>query len=118
MREPHHHLKAQPRMPVNLFHDEPLPHAGAGTPAPEGEPGIERIHMQESNCWYDLLKQAMEADGENFDARICTLSEEGLRAEFDYWPNGQEFANDTKGAPFTAWGERWVYFPLVYRSEE
>jgi hypothetical protein len=74
--------------------------------------------MQESNCWYDLLKQAMEADGENFDARICTLSEEGLRAEFDYWPNGQEFANDTKGAPFTAWGERWVYFPLVYDGEE
>lgn len=62
--------------------------------------------------WYNLLKEAMENDGEDFDKRICTLDEAGLRIEFDAWYGPIE------GKPFTAWGEKWMYFPLSYDGEE
>jgi hypothetical protein len=59
-------------------------------------------------CWYDLIKAAMEGDGEDFAARVCTLTEAELREPFpDLW-------GGCNGRPFTCWGEQWVYFPLDY----
>lgn len=62
--------------------------------------------------WYEMLKEAMEEDGEDFEKRVCTLDEENLKREFDSGYGGAE------GAPFTAWGEKWVYFPIVYDGAE
>jgi hypothetical protein len=62
--------------------------------------------------WYELLEEAMRADGEDFHRRVCTLDEAALKIKFDAGhgePNGQ---------PFTAWGEQWVYFPLAHDGAE
>lgn len=62
--------------------------------------------------WFVMLKEAMERDGENFERRICTLDEEALKKEWNMaWCEPQ-------GQAFTAWGERWVYFPLCYDGSE
>lgn len=58
--------------------------------------------------WYDLLKQAMLKDGEDFDSCVCTMDENELKAEFN---NG--FGN-VRSQPFLAWGVHWVYFALQY----
>ena len=65
-----------------------------------------------SSSWYEMLKEMMEGDGENFDERVCTLSEEELRVEFSDTYGAEE------GKPFTAWGKNWVYFPLCYDGSE
>jgi hypothetical protein len=65
-----------------------------------------------TSSWYDELKLAMRVDGENFDARICTRTEDQLREKFDAGFGG------TNGKPFTAWGKDWVYFPLEYDGAE
>lgn len=62
--------------------------------------------------WYEMLKEIMTEDGENFDLRECTMSEENLKIEFDNGYGGEE------GKPFTAWGEKWVYFPICYDGAE
>ncbi|GGI16474.1 hypothetical protein [Oxalicibacterium faecigallinarum] len=62
--------------------------------------------------WYEMLKEAMVRDGEDFDKRSCTLDEEALKKEFD------SVHGDPEGAAFTAWGEKWVYFPLCYDGGE
>ena len=62
--------------------------------------------------WFDLLKEAMEEDGEDFASMICTMDEAGLKKEFD-----DGFGN-VEGAPFTAWGANWVYFPICYDGSE
>jgi hypothetical protein len=61
--------------------------------------------------WFEMLKETMEADGENFAARQCTMDEAGLKKEFDGFCGSE-------GEPFTAWGENWVYFPLYYDGSE
>lgn len=43
----------------------------------------------------------------------CTLSETELDLEFDAGIGGQQW-----GKEFTAWSEKWVYFPVVYDGEE
>jgi hypothetical protein len=62
--------------------------------------------------WWHALKKAMEADGEAFPPLYCTLPEAEMRRCFD---GG---FGSTEGAPFTAWGERWVYFPICYDGAE
>lgn len=62
--------------------------------------------------WYEMLKEAMFEDGENFEKKVCTLTDAGLLEEFNSGYGGSE------GAPFTAWGDKWVYFPLVYDGAE
>jgi len=64
------------------------------------------------SSWYEMLKETMESDGENFDERACTLSEEELRVEFSDAHGVEE------GKPFTAWGKNWVYFPICYDGAE
>lgn len=67
--------------------------------------------MSETN-WYNELKEAMTADGEDFEQRQCTLTDEQLKEIFNNGYGGHE------GAAFTAWGAKWVYFPLVYDGSE
>lgn len=63
-------------------------------------------------CWYDMLKKEFARRGDDFEKRVCTLTETELRAIFDAGFGGSE------GRPFTAWGENWVYFPVVYNGAE
>jgi hypothetical protein len=42
----------------------------------------------------------------------CTLSDEELDAEFD------DGFGCPEGMPFTAWSERYVYFPVCYDGAE
>ena len=62
--------------------------------------------------WYLMLKKAMEDDGEDFSQRVCTLTEHQLLEEFDGGYGSEQ------GAPFTAWGKDWVYFPICYDGAE
>ena len=55
--------------------------------------------------YYNELKKIMEKDGEDFSKKICTISDEELK-------------NDFEDMPFTAWGKKWVYFPLYYDGIE
>jgi len=62
--------------------------------------------------WYDLLQEATAEDGEDFGSCRCTLDESELRRPFDDGHGVEE------GRPFTAWGKRWVYFPICYDGAE
>ena len=62
--------------------------------------------------WYDMLKEEVEDNGDNFDNLKCTLSEEELKKKFD------ASYGATEGKPFTAWTENWVYFPICYDGSE
>ena len=62
--------------------------------------------------WKAMLMEEFEKRGEDFSKMVTTLTEEELEAEFDDGWGG------TQGAPFTAWGERYVYFPIQYDGAE
>lgn len=62
--------------------------------------------------WWNELKELMESDGEDFSKMVCTLTEEQMKVEFD------DGYGSSEGQPFTAWGEKWVYFPIVYDGSE
>ena len=68
--------------------------------------------MPKMTSWYEILKDSMQEDGEDFGKRYGTMSEDGLREVF-YIGDGC-----IKGRPFTAWGVKWVYFPIQYDGEE
>ena len=60
------------------------------------------------NSWRELIKEEAKDD----KIIYCTLSEEELDKKFDCdfgW---------AKGKPFTAWSEKYVYFPIVYDGAE
>ena len=62
--------------------------------------------------WYEMLKEKFKYTEDDFEKKICTLSDEELKKDFD---SGY---GRTEGAPFTAWGEKWVYFPICYDGAE
>ena len=62
--------------------------------------------------WYDELKTVMEEDGESFEEKECSVPDEELKKEFD------DSAGTAEGCEFTAWGKKWVYFPVVYNGIE
>jgi len=62
--------------------------------------------------WNELLKSAFELNGDDFEKMTTTLSKEELVEEFDCGYGG------VKGKPFTAWGEKYVYFPIRYDGAE
>ena len=51
-------------------------------------------------------------DDFNDEIISCTLSEDELTKEFDDGYGGSE------GKSFTAWSEKYVYFPIVYDGSE
>lgn len=57
-----------------------------------------------NTSWYILLQEACKATGDNFETLICTLTKEEMREPFGITP----------GLPFTAWSDRYVYFPAMY----
>lgn len=62
--------------------------------------------------WKQMLKEEFEQTGDDFSKMITTLSEDELIEEFYDGYGGHE------GKPFTAWGEKYVYFPIVYDGSE
>lgn len=64
--------------------------------------------MSKITNWKELI--ADKLDGDVLIA--CTLSEEELIKEFDSGYGGAE------GKDFTAWSEKYVYFPVCYDGAE
>jgi len=62
--------------------------------------------------WKKELLYAFRQTGDNFDTMETTLSEAELIKEFDNGYGGHQ------GAPFTAWGDKFVYFPITYDGSE
>ena len=62
--------------------------------------------------WEKELKGAFKSSGDDFTKMKCTLSETELQKEFDDGFGG------SNGKPFTAWGKKYVYFPVVYDGSE
>lgn len=62
--------------------------------------------------WNEMLKDEFNERGDDFAKMQTTLSDEELVKEFDDGYGGSE------GEPFAAWGEKFVYFPVVYDGAE
>lgn len=58
--------------------------------------------------WKEMINEKAGDD----EIIACTLTEYELRREFDAGPGRH------KGECFTAWGEKYVYFPVVYDGAE
>jgi len=59
-----------------------------------------------------MLKVAFAETGDDYSQMITTLSADELAVVF-YTGYGL-----TYGVPFTAWGEKYVYFPVGYDGSE
>ena len=62
--------------------------------------------------WENKLREAFEVTGDDFEKIVTTLDDDDMTANFDDGFGGSE------GKPFTAWGENYVYFPVVYDGAE
>lgn len=64
--------------------------------------------------WAKELKSACDKTGDDYVKVLqeCTLTFEELSEEFD------DGYGSSCGKPFTAWGEKYVYFPVVYDGAE
>jgi len=62
--------------------------------------------------WHSMLKEAFKRNKDDYSKMVTTLSPEQLMRKFDTGYGGH------RGAPFTAWGDKYVYFPLVYDGAE
>lgn len=59
--------------------------------------------------WAELLKKATELNSD--EGRLQhTMSDDDLVRKFDSGLGVGEFT----APPFTAWSDKWVYFPLAY----
>lgn len=63
--------------------------------------------------WKILLQEACEKTGDDYSSLITTLSVHDLNLMFDNNKYGE-----IKGNPFTAWSNKYVYFPVVYDGLE
>lgn len=62
--------------------------------------------------WRKELTEAFQEAGEDITKMVCTLDDTGLDTEFYAGFGGSE------GSAFTAWGEKYVFFPAVYDGAE
>ena len=62
--------------------------------------------------WKQMLQEEFEKNKEDFSKMVTTLTEEEMNREFDSGYGG------TEGAYFTAWGDKYVYFPICYDGAE
>tara|TARA_R110000744_G_scaffold185560_1_gene304991 strand:+ start:258 stop:515 length:258 start_codon:yes stop_codon:yes gene_type:complete len=62
--------------------------------------------------WKEMLIEEFRDNGDNFEEMKTTLTDEELVREFDDGYGGSE------GDHFTSWGEKYVYFPVVYDGAE
>lgn len=66
----------------------------------------------DKTTWRALLKEAFAETGDDFSKMVSTMTEEHLDARFDCGFGCAE------GCAFTAWGDKYVYFPVVYDGAE
>jgi len=71
-----------------------------------------KLDNGEISCWYDELLTVLESTKEDPQDLITTLTDEELHEQFPAGFGG------TYGRPFTAWGKKYVYFPVVYDGSE
>ena len=62
--------------------------------------------------WKEMLIETFKETGDDFEKMETTLTNEELLREFD------DGYGSAEGVFFTAWGERYVYFPVVYDGAE
>jgi len=62
--------------------------------------------------WKKEFLKVFERTGDSFENIKTTLSSEEMQKEFDNDYGGVE------GAPFTAWSDKYVYFPICYDGSE
>lgn len=62
--------------------------------------------------WKEMLIEVFNKTGDNFEKMETTLTAGELIQDFDAGYGGSE------GAIFTAWGEKYVYFPVIYDDDE
>jgi len=62
--------------------------------------------------WKIELEKAFKETGDDFGKMQSTMTEKELNENFSSGYGGSE------GCAFTAWGEKFVYFPVVYDGAE
>lgn len=62
--------------------------------------------------WRELIEQECKNNYDNFDSLVITIENGELDREFNPGFGG------TGGAPFTAWSDSFVYFPICYDGAE
>lgn len=62
--------------------------------------------------WKELIQDALRETGERFEQLTSTLTSNQWYDEFDAGHGRPE------GIPFTAWGPKYVYFPVVWDGKE
>lgn len=73
----------------------------------------EKRDIMSYTTWRKMIEEEMASnDDREIGQFVCTLTNEELDIEFDNGYGGIE------GAPFTAWTDDYVYFPLVYDGSE
>ena len=83
---------------------------GAGNNQPAyGNKGVATVSQV---TWKLLLVDECKYREEDFSKLITTLTEEELNTKFSDGYGIEE------GLPFTAWGENFVFFPIVYAGSE
>lgn len=68
--------------------------------------------MSKMSSWGEMLREEFSKTGDDFNKMTTTLNDTEL---FKRFYSGYGGAN---GRPFTAWGEKYVYFPVVYDGSE
>jgi len=63
-------------------------------------------NMENDTNWWSMLEDITKSDGENIEKIKCTLTKNQLKEKFKGFFD--------IGEPFTAWGKKWVYFPIIY----
>ena len=62
--------------------------------------------------WHERLSEAFAETGDDFTRMVTTLDAEQLHRKFD------SLSGNDGGAGFTAWGEKFVYFPVLSDGSE
>lgn len=62
--------------------------------------------------WKEMLIDVFNETGDDFLKMETTLTDEELIKEFD------DDVGEVGGTNFTAWGEKYVYFPVIYDGAE
>jgi len=77
-------------------------------------------------CWKDELLEAVRVNKDELEAIVvgredCGVANDFRFVEIDSPEMAQVFDDGfggAEGCPFTAWGKRYVYFPITYDGSE
>lgn len=62
--------------------------------------------------WREMLEEETTRRKEDFESLVFSIGDGELDREFD------DGYGEVEGAPFTAWGPKFVYFPVCYDGSE